>query len=125
MTVTALKLKPLNFSGITPTEYKVVILPKDVGKQHKFKGADGREYSLEKPETTTDRDQFAQNEGTVIAISPLAFSYATKEEWGDNPPIPKVGDRVSYAKFAGAIIKGKDGKDYRVVNDKDIYAVFD
>jgi chaperonin GroES len=110
---------PPNPSGIRPTEFKVLILPKVV--EEKTKGG------ILLPDEHKDRQQFAQQEGTIIAVAPLAFTYASKDEWeraGGQPP--KVGDRVSYAKFAGAQMKGpKDGKDYRVVNDKDIYAVLD
>ena len=35
----------------------------------------------------------------------------------------EVGDKVLFAKFAGFEHKGKDGKKYRVVNDKDVSAV--
>ncbi len=115
---TAKVVRPLvlNTSGIRPTEYKVVILPKEV--EEKSKGG------IYIPETTKEREQFAQQEGVIVAASPLAFTYASKAEWGD-AVAPQVGDRVSYAKYSGAVIKGRDGKDYRVVNDKDIYAVLD
>jgi chaperonin GroES len=107
-----------NPSGIRPTEFKVLILPKEVEQ----KTAGG----ILLPDEHKDRQQFAQQEGTIIAVAPLAFTYASKDEWErvDGHP-PKVGDRVSFAKFAGAMMKGKDGKEYRVVNDKDIFAILD
>lgn len=113
-----------NPSGIMPTEFKVVVLPDEVSGEHKFKGQGGKEFSLAIPDTKRDQEQFAQQDGTIIAIAALAFTYASKDEWeaaGGSPP--KIGDRVSYARYAGALKKGKDGKDYRIVNDKDIYAV--
>ncbi len=75
------------------------------------------------PDDVKDRKEFAQQEGVIVAASPLAFSYASEEAWDGQAP--KVGERVSYAKYAGALIKGKDGKEYRVVNDKDLFAVLD
>lgn len=107
-----------NLSGITPVEFKVLILPDAVANEHTFKGEGGKEFKILRPDATKDQEQFAQIDGTIIAVSPLAFSYsdATWEK-------PKPGDRVSYAKYAGALKKGKDGKDYRIVNDKDIFAV--
>lgn len=104
-----------NPSGIYPTEFKVVILPVEIGEKI---------GNLFIPQDTKDREQFAQQDGIVVAASPLAFSYASKEEWeraGAAPPKP--GDKVSYAKFAGFTRKGSDGKTYRIVNDKDICAV--
>lgn len=104
-----------NASGIRPTEFKVVILPLDLGD--KFKGT-----SLLMPDQTKDRDKFAQMEGTLVAVSPLAFTYA---DWPEGAQKPKVGDRVLFAKYAGAMVPGKDGVDYKLVADKDIAAVLE
>lgn len=71
------------------------------------------------PDEHKDREQYAQMEGELIAVSPLAFSYA---DWGAAQP-PKAGDRILFAKFAGARVTGRDGVEYRLVNDKDIAAV--
>lgn len=101
-----------NESGILPTEYKVLILPKEI--EAKSKGG------IIIPDQVKERDHFAQMEGTLVAVSPLAFSY---DNWNGYDP-PKVGDRVLFAKFAGAVVTShRDGKDYRIVNDKDIAAV--
>jgi len=101
-----------NPSGISPTEYKVVVLPNEVGEKI------GNVFV---PQETQERHQFAVQEGVIIAVSPLAFTYASAEEWGRvNASPPKVGDTVIYAKFAGLVRKGSDGKSYRIINDKDI-----
>lgn len=102
-----------NQSGILPTEFKVLIEPKPVDE--KTKGG------IILPDQKKEQDQFAQMEGTVIAVSALAFSFASNSEWAGQKP--KIGDRVSYARYAGAVLKGRDGKDYRIINDKDIFAV--
>lgn len=103
-----------NESGIFPTEYKVLVSPAEVDA--KTKGG------IIIPDETKERNQFAQMEGTLVAVSPLAFSYAGEGEW-NGAPKPSVGDRVLFAKYAGAVVKGRDGKDYRIVNDKDLSAV--
>lgn len=104
-----------NKSGIVPIEYKCVVLPKEVTEKI---------GSIYIPDTTKERDQFAQMEGVLVAVSPLAFTYADQAEWerGNGAP-PSPGDRVLFAKYSGAAVKGKDGKEYRIVNDKDICAV--
>lgn len=102
-----------NASGIQPTEYKVLILPKMV--EEKTKGG------IFMPDQTKERDQFAQIEGELVAVSPLAFTYDDK--WPEGYALPKVGDRVLYAKYAGTTVRGKDGQEYRLVNDRDIGAV--
>jgi chaperonin GroES len=74
------------------------------------------------PDETKERDQFAQMQGVLVAVSPLAFTYADEKEWGLGSK-PKPGDKVMFAKYAGAAVKGRDGADYRIINDKDISAV--
>lgn len=103
-----------NPSGILPTEYKALIRPVKVDE--KTKGG------IILPDEHKDREQFAQMEGVLVAVSPLAFTYADDEAWGASAK-PKPGDKVLFAKYAGAAVKGMDGKDYRLVNDKDIAAV--
>jgi len=114
MTVTKLKTPPKemdNPSGIMPTEYKILVAPKLT--------ADKTAGGIILPDDTKHRDQHAQMEGTIVAVSPLAFSY---DNWKDASP-PKVGDRILFAKYSGAVVKGRDGVDYRIINDKDCAAV--
>lgn len=105
-----------NPSGINPTEFKVLIEPK--------KTDDVSKGGIIIPDETKDRQQYAATEGTLIALSPLAFTYAGPSEWNGEAK-PKTGDRVVYAKYAGAVIRGKDGKEYRLCNDKDVCAVLE
>jgi co-chaperonin GroES (HSP10) len=104
-----------NPSGITPTEYKCLILPSEVSDKI---------GNVHIPQEYQAREQFACQEGVLIAVAPLAFTYASKDEWErvEGRP-PRIGDKVLFAKFAGFEHKGKDGKKYRVVNDKDVSAV--
>lgn len=100
-----------NPSGIYPVEFKVLVRPIEV--EEKTSGG------IYLPDSTKERDQFAQMQGELVAISPLAFTYDSSIEWDQ----PKVGDRVLFAKYAGTVVDGKDGKKYRLVNDKDVAAV--
>ena len=103
---------PQNPSGINPTEYKILVLPSKV--EEKTKGG------IILPDDSKDNKQHAQQEGTLIAASPLAFTY---DNWNDQKP-PQIGDRVLFAKYAGAVVVGwKDGVSYRLINDKDLTAV--
>ncbi len=54
--------------------------------------------------------------GTVIELGPFC--------WNDEPePRAQVGDVVMIAKMSGALVKGpKDDKQYRIVNDRDVFA---
>ena len=69
-------------------------------------------------ENTKERDKLATQEGTLVACSPHAFTYA--EGWPEGS-IPKPGARVLFKKFAGALHE-RNGRDYRILNDKDIIA---
>lgn len=100
-------------SRIIPTEFKVLIKPDDVGD--KFEGS-----SILRPDTVKERDQYAAMKGTLVAVSPLAFTY---ENWPEGERKPQVGDRVIFAKYAGATVKGADDVEYRLVNDKDVAAI--
>lgn len=108
--VVARDFRPVNLSGIEPTEYKVVVKPEEV--QQKI-------GSIFIPEDHQEKQQFSQQEGILIAISPAAFNYDGMVQ----ETAPKPGDRVLYAKFAGFMRKGKDGVEYRIIADKDIVAV--
>lgn len=107
-----------NPSGIHPTEFKVVILPDEAEDTITF--ANG--HKLYKPTDTVDKEKHASQSGTIIAVSPLAFRY---EIWPEGSEPPQVGQKALFAKYAGIAREGKDGKEYRIMNDKDLVAVLD
>lgn len=109
-------LPGVNASGIRPTEFKVLILPDPVSD--KFEGS-----SLLKPAESQEKEKYATTDGTIVAVSHLAFNYASDEEWDGLKP--KAGDRVAFAKYAGARRKGRDGKDYLLINDKDVVCIIE
>lgn len=106
----------INASGITPIEYKVLVKPVEEKGFVEFKSG----FKLHKPDETKERDQHAATEGEIIAISPFAFSY---EEWPEGAEKPKAGQTAIYARYSGVNVKGADGVEYRLMNDKDILAV--
>jgi len=97
----------MNESGIQPVEYKVLIKPEVVEE----KTAGG----LFLPEQTQDKEKMAQVKGVLVAVGGNAF-----EDW-KSPP--QIGDKVYFAKYAGYVVKGEDGEEYRLANDKDITAI--
>lgn len=102
----------INKSGIYPTEYNVLVLPDPV--EEKTKGG------IIRPDTTLEADKHAAVEGTLVAVSHLAFTYEDAPEWARYKPKP--GQKVLIARYGGNLFKGKDGKDYRLLKDKDILA---
>jgi chaperonin GroES len=108
----------LNTSGIFPTEFKVLILPKPVEE----KTAGG----IIVPDGVKEKEEYATTRGTVIAVSPFAFDYIEEKKWlSANAQKPKAGDTVLYARYAGTRPKGKDGKEYVLLDDRDICATIE
>lgn len=102
-----------NESGISPVEYNIVVRMDPV--EEKTPGG------IIVPQSKTDRDKMAADEGTIVAASPLAFSYA---DWPEGARIPQVGDRILMAQFDGRIWE-RGSKTYRLIKDKSVIAVVD
>lgn len=100
-----------NPSGINPTEYNVLVKQHDIGEKI------GSVYIAD---TTKDRKQAMATRATLVAVSPLAFSY---DRWPEGTRLPEVGDTVIITKAAGVSVEGEDGATYRLIKDKDIAAV--
>ena len=105
----------MNGKTLQPIEYKVIVKPDlieetdDTIKRFKALG-------MELPQAEKEREKQRQITGTLIAVGGRAF-----EEFG--LPMPKVGDKVYFAKYAGLVIQDDDKTDYRLCNDKDIAGV--
>lgn len=106
---------PSNPSGIQPTQFKCLIDPTPT--ETTTKGG------LYLPDEVVTKQEFATTDGVIVAMSHLAFSYVTPDEWDGRKP--KVGDRVIFTKYGGFRRKGRDGKDYLIIKDEDIHAVLE
>lgn len=69
------------------------------------------------PDIVTDKERKAMEYGTVITVGPRAFI-----DYGRDPTILKGGDRVSFARYSGKVIKDTDDIEYVLVNDIDLLA---
>ena len=103
--------RPADFVGVFPTEYKILIRHDKIDEVRR---------GVYVPETVREKEQAAAQTGTIVDVSPLAFTYET---WPEGSITPHKGDRVAFARYAGMLIKGMDGNEYRLLNDKDICAV--
>jgi len=97
-----------NTSGIYPLEYKCLVRMKE-----KAEKTDG---GIVIPEEIRSREAHAIQECELIAIGALAFD---DPDWKD---CPEVGDILMTDKYPGSPVTGKDGKEYRIINDKEIIA---
>lgn len=98
--------------GFEAFEYNVVVLADQV--EEKTKGG------IILVDNTRESTDAASVRGLLVNVSPAAFGY---EEWADGTRLPQPGDHVIFAKYAGTLIKGDDGREYRLCKDRDIAAV--
>ena len=101
--------KKIDESGIIPTGGHVLVLPDKV-KEKTIGG-------IILPETIRDKEQAAATSGVIISIG-----YSAWKDLDDGTPWAEVGDRVSYARYAGVAMTGSDNVDYVLINDNDILA---
>jgi len=107
----------LNVSGIWPVEYKILILPEDIEEtDERIKSA--KAAGIQLIEQTSEREAMKQVKGRLIAAGGNAF-----EDWKGQ--VPESGDMIWFAKHAGYVVKGDDGKEYRLCNDKDVAAIIE
>ena len=103
-----------NKSGCIPVGDRVLILP-DIAAS--MSGA------LQLPDDIVDRAQMAASSGIIVALGDDAFVWNADRTRPYGGYKPKPGDRVHFEKYAGKIILGDDGVEYRVLDDKAIGAV--
>ena len=101
-------MKGIDPSRIRPTEFRALVKLDPV--ETVTKGG------IHIPDERRERNQMAQISGELIAAGGNAF-----QDWAD--PVPKVGDRVLIAKYAGDRPPIDEKETYAVVNDKDIVAI--
>ncbi len=109
-------IRTTNLWGFHPIEYKVLI------EVEEFEKLAGKDRVIIIPDSVADKFQVAQIKGKIIAMGGNAF-----EEMKGT--VPKVGDKVYFAKYSGVHLRrdDKNGKriEGRVVNDKDVIGVLD
>ena len=99
-------------AGLQPVEFNVLIAPEEI--EERTKGG------IILPGQTKETDQLAATKGRIVAASVLAFTY---EQWPEGSRKPAVGDVVWFAKYGGTLVTGEDGKEYRLLKDKDVAAI--
>lgn len=105
--------KLMNKSGIKPAGgYVVIELP----------DAQEKVGSIFIPQSEAEKQQYGTQRGTVVAIGPMVGKTLSGVSNGHEVA---VGDDVAFARYAGTMIKGVDGKDYRLLLDDDVKGVFD
>lgn len=108
----------MNESGALPIEHKVLVRPIEI--EEKSSGG------IILPKPIKEREEMAQVKALVVDVGSNTFSEFS-ESTGTFTPwpgrVPKPGDYVLMAKYAGTLFEGIDGKSYRIINDKEIVAI--
>jgi co-chaperonin GroES (HSP10) len=101
-----------NPSGWKPLELHVLVLP-DTPSALSSSGL------IHLPDEAVETAWYAQHLGTLVAVGGKAFY-----DWPEADRLAP-GARVHINRYQGQIIEGRDGRKYRLMNDKDILAVED
>lgn len=108
--------KIVNTSGFHPKGYAVLVLP----YEPEMKKAEEKSRIV-LPEQVKERSRMVETRALVVEVGACA--------WSEEPePRAKVGDTVLITRYAGELVSpdiAKDGKGYRLVNDRDIYCVIE
>ena len=102
-------LKDINQSGIIPTGGHLLVIADKVEEMT----AGG----IIIPQDTREKEQQAATIGTLIAVGSGAWL-----DLDDGSPWAVVGDKVSYARYAGIAMTGQDDQEYVLINDVDVLA---
>ena len=95
----------MNESGLKPLGRCVLVQPSELEIQRGL---------IQVLDSTVSEAHMLQMRVKVVAVGPHC--------WNDEPePRAKPGDIVMVAKMSGHLVKGLDGKQYRAINDRDIF----
>lgn len=100
----------MNESGLRPLGHCVLVEPEELEIQ---KGV------IKLMDNTVAEAHMLQMRVRVVEVGPYCWP-------NEAEPRAKAGDLVMIAKMSGNLVKGpKDGKQYRAINDKDIFVRID
>ena len=100
----------VNESGLRPLGRAVLIQPYEPERTSSI---------IVLPDDAKGRMQMVEQRAVVIEVGPCAWE-------DESVPRAKPGDKVIVARFSGYMAVGtKDGKQYRFINDRDIFAAIE
>lgn len=108
-----------NLSGRTPIGDMVIVLPDPAAETVGELGV------LHSPEEFKQRMTQASETGVVVAVGEGAFVWSADRARPFEGRKPQPGDRVDFARYAGRIVIGQDGKSYRLMTDSCISSIMD
>jgi chaperonin GroES len=105
----------VNQSWIEPEADFVLVLP----DQCETQSAGG----ILLPEDVQERITAAAETGVIVAVGPEAWKWNTDRSRRRESAVPAVGTRIYFARYSGQIQHGRDGRTYRLMEDKVIAGV--
>lgn len=107
-----------NASGIVPLDHRLLVLHDSVEEKI---------GSIIIPDAELDKKKYAQTKATIIATGDMCWAEAKHDAkaFGIEARFPDAGDRVLLGRYTGDTHKGRDGREYVVVNDTDVIAFLD
>lgn len=114
-----------NESGIYPCGDRILVRPDPI--EEVTKGG------IVIPSTVAEQHMDGQTSGTLIAVGLDAWTHFVERDQaeylytkrGYSKPFAEPGDKIMFAKYGGQRVWGKDGVEYRILNDVDITAKID
>jgi len=104
-----------NKSGITPLGFKVLIRIQEMEEK--------TEGGIIIPDIIKEKEDAASQVATIVDYGSAAFTIGVGDLPKEWDVVPKVGAKVILNRYAGITIEGKDKKEYRLINDKEILAI--
>lgn len=106
-----------NESGWNPIGDSILILPDEASEKI------GKSGLLVAPANVTERQSLASETGLVIAVGEGAYEWNADRTRPFKGRKPEPGDHVCFARYAGRVYIGDDGKSYRVMTDNCVAAI--
>lgn len=100
-----------NESGCKPIGDRVLIRP-DI--------AASSSGTIKLPDDVVERAQMSSSSGVIVEAGDDAFAWNSDRTRPFTGERPKAGDRVFFDKYAGKVILGDDGVEYRLMDDASI-----
>lgn len=97
--------------GMRATGWNLIVVPEPV---------DEKAGLIWKPDSVKDKEAIVQQRARLVSVGPAAFDAADYR--GQEP---KAGDAVLIAKLSGFRVQLADGKEARVITDKDVAAILE
>lgn len=104
-----------NFSGYTPIGDRILVKVDE--------SAAVTSGGIHLPDDVAYKQTMSSETGVIVAMGDAAFVWTFDRARAWQGYRPKTGDRVYIERYAGRVIKGKDGTMYRVIDDKCCAAV--